>query len=129
MKICLMRRESFFLIGLLFSIGITFGCEDRTILHPGFPDVEDDTILLDFSYRVSTNYYGYAQFQIMSQNIVSYEWSFGFLNKEGKLVTSTSSSPGIFFPANGQYKVTLKGLDRTFKSLVVSQTVTITNFP
>lgn len=115
------------LLLLLFIIGL--GCEDRTILHPGFPEPEDDTILLDFTYRKSTNYYGFAKFQIHSHNIVSFSWSFGFLDKDGKLVTSTSSSPGIFFPANGNYEVNLKGTDTNFHDISISKIITITNYP
>lgn len=104
-------------------------CEGHKILHPGFPEVEDDTVLLDFSYRKSTNYYGFAKFQLLSHNIAQFEWSFGFLDKDGKLVTSTSSSPGIFFPANGNYEVTVKGLDYNFRDLTATKIITITNYP
>lgn len=113
----------------MLLMGLLLACEDRTILHPGFPEPEDDTVFFDFNYRVSTNYYGFVQFQNLSRNITSYEWSFGFLDKYGKLVTSKSASPGIFFPANGSYQVTLKGTDIYFNSFTVSKKVIIDNFP
>jgi len=114
---------------LLLLFGLLIACEDRTILHPGFPEVEDDTVFFDFNYRVSTNYYGFVQFQNLSRNIISYEWSFGFLDKSGNLVTSKASSPGIFFPANGHYQVRLKGQDIHYKDFTVSKIIEISNFP
>ena len=124
-----MRKKLHFSILLLLFLGIGLGCEDRTILHPGFPEPKDDTVLLDFTYKISTNYYGFAKFQIFSQNIVAYNWSFGFLDKDGNLVTSDSSSPGIFFPANGNYQITLTGTDVDFHDLKVTKIVTISSFP
>ncbi len=114
---------------LLILSMLLLACEDRTGLHPGFPAPEDDSVLLDFTYRKSTNYYGFAKFQLLSNNIVAFEWSFGFLDQNGDLVKSTSSSPGIFFPANGNYEITLKGTDRQFRDMAVSKIITITNYP
>lgn len=124
-----MLRIRYTAILLLLFIMLSTACEDRTILHPGFPEPEDNTILLDFTYRKSTNYYGFAKFQILTHNIVAYNWSFGFLDKDGKLVTSTSSSPGIFFPANGSYEVTLKATDVEFHDISISKIITISSFP
>lgn len=114
---------------LVLSTSLFFSCEDRTILYPGFPEPDDDTVLFDFTYRKSTNYYGFAKFQLLSNNIIAFEWTFGFLDKDGKLVTSTSSSPGIFFPANGNYEITLKGTDYKFQVISISKIITITNYP
>ncbi len=124
-----MSRSIQFLLSLVLLIGICMSCEDRTITRPDFLEPEDNTILLDFTYRTSNNYYGFAKFQMLSNNIIHHDWSFGFLDKEGKLVTSNSSSPGIFFPANGSYEITLKGTGIDDNEIVVTKLITITNFP
>lgn len=124
-----MSRSIKFLLGMMLLSSICTSCEDRTITRPDILEAEDKTILLDFVHRTSNNYYGFAKFQLLSNNIIHHDWSFGFLDKEGKLVTSVSTSPGIFFPANGSYEITLKGTGIDDKELVVTKSITITNFP
>lgn len=125
-----MKSKFYFIIYFFVLIIAASACEDRTILHPGFPiEKEDDTVLMDFTFQPSTNYYGFVKFHILSQNIIKYSWSFGFLDKNGQLVSSNSSSPGIFFPANGSYYVTLKGEDIDFNVISITKSVTVSNFP
>jgi PKD repeat protein len=115
---------------LLLCLVWCSACEDRTIrLHPGLPEPDDETVVLDFTFRKSTNYIGFVKFQIFAHNIVAYNWNFGFIDKNNKLVTSNASSPGIFFPANGSYQVTLKGTDREQQEISVTKIVTITSYP
>lgn len=113
----------------ILLVSLFSGCEDRTVIVPGLPDADDDAIVLDFSYRISTNYVGFVQFNIISSNIKSYQWSFGFLDKNGELVTATTPSPGVFFPANGNYTVTLKGTDIYFKEYQTTKVIEIDSFP
>ncbi len=121
------KLRLFFSVILLASLFSS--CEDRTIIVPEFPVADDDAIVLDFSHRISTNYVGFVQFNIISSNIKSYQWSFGFLNQNGDLVTATTPSPGIFFPANGNYTVTLKGTDIYFNEYKVAKSIEIDSFP
>ncbi len=115
------------LTSILLSV-MLLGCKGGIIESEGFPLPEDGTTLLDFSYRESTNYAGFVQFIIHANNIKHYQWSFGFLDEKGQLVTSESSAPGIFFPANGHYNVTLKGIDKEDRATSVSKIVKVSNF-
>lgn len=112
----------------LLLIFIMLGCKGGVIESEGFPLPEDGTTLLDFSYRESTNYAGFVQFVIHANNIKQYEWSFGFLDEKGQLVTSNSSAPGIFFPANGHYSITLKGIDKEDHATSVNKIIEVSNF-
>lgn len=118
------------LYAFLLACCSLLGCEDHSVLHPAFiEEKEDDRVWLDFTYRKSTQYYGFVKFQLSSQNIATYRWTFGFQDKDGNLVTSNSSSPGIIFPSNGTYTVTLKGEDLRLNPIEVIKNITITNFP
>lgn len=68
-------------------------------------------IVLHFTYWEVPKGLEQVAFTNRSKGFQSYSWDFGFTNKDGIQVTSRETSMRLFYPANGEYLVILKGID------------------
>lgn len=114
---------------LIASILCYLGCQAPLIERPDdpFQKKEPAIIVLDFDYRESNSSSGYVQFSNLSNGFHTFKWSFGFADTNGKLVTSDDARPYIFFPANGEYLVILKGIDVNGDEKMVHKYILIKN--
>jgi PKD repeat protein len=120
-----MKNKIYLILVTLLALGVT-SCEAPVIERPDpFRKVPPIEVVMDFTYRESPNPAGQVRFSNKSKGIQSFLWDFGFKNTKGEPVTSQETSPKIYYPANGYYPLTLKGIDLEGKERILYRTVVI----
>lgn len=83
--------------------------------------------MLAFDYDNSPGFTGYLRFYNKSFGVTSYSWDFGFKDGSGIQATSTTPSPKVKYPSNGNYVVTLSAVGNDERKYSISQTVVVSN--
>ncbi|MDX1939142.1 MAG: hypothetical protein SFU99_01240 [Saprospiraceae bacterium] len=106
-----------------------WGCQAPLIERPDDPFRKEEPVVLvlDFDYRETNSSSGFVQFSNLSNGYHTFQWSFGFLDANGKPVTSDDARPYVFFPANGEYLVILTATDVNGKQNMVRKYILIKN--
>lgn len=106
-----MKNKIYLFLAAWLLLGLA-GCEKAVIDRPNpFEKKSPPEIVLNFTYREVPNGLGQVAFTNRSKGFQSYFWDFGFKNKDGVQVTSRETSMRLFYPANGEYLVILRGID------------------
>lgn len=116
--------------GLLIIISTLFYCSCEAPAIERFDQFNEEEvieILLDFDFRESNSGSGYVQFSNLSKGFQSYFWDFGFKDKDGKAASSNDARPYVFFPANGEYLIILRGIDVNNKEHHIHRYILIKN--
>jgi PKD repeat protein len=108
---------------------LLFSCElfpvEPTLSAPA--PAYSGTPMLAFDYDNSPGFAGYLRFYNKSLGVNTYSWDFGFKDGSGIQATSTTSSPKVKYPGNGNYKVTLSAVGNDERRYSISQTVIVSN--
>ncbi len=116
-------------LALIALVSLYCSCEIPTIERNDVFNKKEEAIeiLLDFDFRESNSSSGYVQFSNLSKGFQSYFWDFGFKDKDGKAVVSNEARPYVFFPANGEYLIILRGIDINNKEHTIHRYILIKN--
>ena len=115
--------QKFLRFALLFFISAS--CQE-VFLVGQLP--EDNPVpQLDFDYRISQSFSGMVKFNNLSVGMEKYQWDLGYNDAQGSQTVLMETAPTVFFPANGSYRIVLKGYDSDGNDYRITKIIEVNN--